>query len=89
MYNNKLFLQKLEQYIKEYKQLIYEFRNDDTWFKPWLRLELRICQILQKQVSLEIFYDEQIPPWHEHQVQLWNKSIIQIEKEKESLLNKL
>lgn len=89
MYNNKEFLKKLEQYIKEYKQLIYEFRNDNTWFKPWLRLELRSCQILQKKNSLDIFYDEQIPPWHNNQVQLWYKNLSQIEQEKKLLLNKL
>ena len=89
MYNNKEFLKKLEQYIKQYKQLIYEFRNDNTWFKSWLRLELRSCQILQKKISLDIFYDEQIPPWHNNQVQLWYKNLNQIEQEKELLLNKL
>jgi hypothetical protein len=86
---DKEYLTKLEGYIVDYKQLLKEFKDDDTWFKPWLRLQLRSCQIEQKMTSLRIYYDGDIPfysPRITNQMTEWFEALNKIEKEIDILL---
>lgn len=89
MKEDKEYLTKLEGYIVNYKQLLKEFKDDDTWFKPWLRLQLRSCQIEQKMTSFRIYYDGVIP-YHiskiNNQMIEWIEALKKVDKEIDILL---